>query len=1484
VLNMGDDRATMQHYGYHTNKDSRLQDWVQSTSFATSLAQLEESAGQPVHHSPDDFYHSSYLSQPSELETPSNEMTSAHQRPPNPTKPSVRSVSGPASSSIAASVAATRAAQLPVNRPTVKSLAQRFNQPTSAESSPPSTRVRTSRPVSSTRSITEAPAQSASATSSPARPTKEAAYGSYKFNNLKPRERPQPAPASPASVRRTKDRTSRGEQTTPSRRKVSSPSRGRGQTQRASTSGRQPFFGEVVGEHDETTPGFGIPSAEPSINDTDTVKTPSVDKLTIKLVNADSHVSPKASYIGQLPVRHGRFPSDMTSRSAGDGQQAESPRQREIRRQSPPSRIPVATRRKSLASDSGSSNRSSKAGSARPAGDYTRDSPIRSNSLANANESANFRKPKPPTPQSLPAATYRGYRERGKSPQGAGVGTSLTAVITAPPPPLSPRLRNSRERQLLTPQELFEATIRSVDASESEDYFENGNGFGTHDESYRFLSEGDQMISLLGSNVDSSVVSFADTVGVPSSQSLRPEQSKNELDSKSPMAHQQSLNVHTSSLLVPQIPAPLSATTDFEQDESPILGMPGSFMMTPPIAQYTPPLGSRPAEQQRVHSLPNNMLSGELLQARAFRPLSRSHTADTPDSLTSLTAPSDLGSRESIPIMLGVDEQQPDWAAPTTRLGQPSRLSIGAHRWRTEPLDSSGTISYLDEDDSPIDPFANRESLRPDDSASVAFYKQTEYRTPDWTPKMPSTQESKSRCLTMDSEAYSVINKVLNLYHESSVISPEVAYDSRKQVCKVSPVIAQHEDWGSKEATETYLARLLSDITVTDERNGTEPAVEETNHTTSHRVPSLSIRDLDEDSAEHTGGTAIIFPPESRRYSRGSRGSTTTTIYDDGSRADSSSVNLARDSARDEFTSPIHLPASTYAPHPPPKDWQPSHHPDVSHITTYQPRSSHDRPVQSFGSLLPEIEGAGEGLGLSLQAKQQHSLDGFHYPTPPRPSYSPPPPPIQPSVNQSTTSPTPYTPTVFNRQLSSNTVPSAPLSSKMGAFSDSYEVPDDTIDGEHPIHQNNTSDPVEPRNPFRGSTDAGALQPVLTSNSATAPAGAGIIPKDADPVTQALKQRYRVMAELIKTEQLFCVDMMVAYSVFEATSHDCLTDRERRTLFCNSQDIDRLSHELYQDLKRAARPVVNPQKSPADRREERDKRIAAGEEVEDEEIIDDGTWDEFKCVSVETDRQTRIGEVMNEHMPQIERLFTIYLLNHADASNFIKSKSDDGGVLGWVQACFIHSKDLTNAWDLDSLLVKPVQRLMKYPLLLDSLEKATATDHPDYAAIKAARAEIVEVNVRINQAKKRQETLREATKEGKKQKNKGTFENRLGKTFFVKPFSSKVDKSKQPTGSSALVFNDDEYDFLAQKFGGHFFQIQVVMRDINTYLDTMTEFMCNTNCLVLTFIALMESAPSSHAEIESSWRRQAMAFFELQQVALEDHASFHYIASAFRFY
>lgn len=63
----------------------------------------------------------------------------------------------------------------------------------------------------------------------------------------------------------------------------------------------------------------------------------------------------------------------------------------------------------------------------------------------------------------------------------------------------------------------------------------------------------------------------------------------------------------------------------------------------------------------------------------------------------------------------------------------------------------------------------------------------------------------------------------------------------------------------------------------------------------------------------------------------------------------------------------------------------------------------------------------------------------------------------------------------------------------------------------------------------------------------------------------------------------------------------------------------------------------------------------------------------------------------------------------------------------------------TQAWDLQSLLIKPVQRILKYPLLLDKLIETTSEDHPDHTAVHKARKVIGEVAQDINEFKRRKD-------------------------------------------------------------------------------------------------------------------------------------------------
>ena len=62
-----------------------------------------------------------------------------------------------------------------------------------------------------------------------------------------------------------------------------------------------------------------------------------------------------------------------------------------------------------------------------------------------------------------------------------------------------------------------------------------------------------------------------------------------------------------------------------------------------------------------------------------------------------------------------------------------------------------------------------------------------------------------------------------------------------------------------------------------------------------------------------------------------------------------------------------------------------------------------------------------------------------------------------------------------------------------------------------------------------------------------------------------------------------------------------------------------------------------------------------------------------------------------------------------------------------------------NLLDMGSLIIKPVQRIMKYPLLLRELLQATPEDHPDHRPLQEAFTAVKIINVNINEFKRRKD-------------------------------------------------------------------------------------------------------------------------------------------------
>ncbi|OCK75767.1 hypothetical protein K432DRAFT_408736 [Lepidopterella palustris CBS 459.81] len=1469
-----------------------------------------------------------------------NALNGATSKPPSssrlgPTpRPGLRSVSSPAGSSL--STARSSPALPNANRPAVKSLVQKFDQPSNSTSTSSTTqRYRPSRNAPASKSSTSLPHD----TSNTAFPqtTKEISYGSYKFNNLKPRERPQHAPVTSPNSRRTNvGRQSLGSQASTSRTGLSSAASSQNLH---SSSARRPFFGEVVSEQDGTlVPGYGISDVANRRRGSDSSVHPTngLTGHSRSLSNAEASQNLASTNLAVMPPDrtasasgHRRSRSDIPAEEyhkSSAGLVVPTPSQLLTdltgqRKPSPPSKIPLPKRRPSVASDSGSSIRStSRAGSALGNAAYNTTSPIREPRsqyrAAPGQENSPRNRPKSP-PVTLSSRRY------GSSPnKSSNSGNSLKAVIHAPPQQTSPRLRHSRERQPVSMASTSASRARSAGrpaATSREPRLEKPTtrkeigGTGLKISERRALLEKASRDKLQGEE------RAASAAGNRSSRASNDKRPQSGLSSPIEAEHSQDeqlddivpteprlLTVNTLNLPAPSGAEPLTDNTEFEQDESPVLGMPGAFAMTPPITytqhQEHSPI---PVEEAQVAEPPQSSTppENEVLSSQTFQRLDQGHRtilnevmklreqSPTGSSRTDFAEehPSEIDDSESIQIMLSdtptMGQGRPPWRAPPAPSQQ---ISMGSQVWRVKPLDSSATISFLEEEESPIDPFDNRSSVRPDDSVSVAYRNHREDHTPSqWTPAMSMPESGR---LTLDSEAYSTINRVLDMYHTSNFVTPEMAHTFQEQVRAVSPALAQHKDWDSKEATETYLARLLSDanggpdiytenLDVQEQQfDHQERDVDMQTQDIGRRFESRDVAGLEDSPDADYRGTAIIYT-QPRRYSH-----------------DSAATSIWTGSPQGYHPDPEHPSNQSYRPTPPPKDLQGTP-PSPSATQTLSVHRSHEQAEEDSLQL--------EGLGLAIHVTESEVSSGVH--RPPLPSHSPPPPPSDDSpftgeMGNVVPKPIKDAYAMFNDPYAQL---GRPLASSSRRLQQHQRKNDDAARpvGEPPVNADESSSsprvihsPPSPsvysRNPPSSVFPSGPPPPTtIMTDMGTQPLEviSGVVSEDngaayrnksedlVEPVvtmeppqplppaaeredseTKRLKKRRHIIKELLETESSYIQDLMVAEDIYRATSKgiDDITDEDRKILFGNMNEIIEFSKELMKSLKIAGGSVYQLAK-PGEWKFRRESNGTTNSAA-----MDIATMSISAPPSLKDDLDTSIGVAFFRHMAKLERVYSEYTKNHGAANQRLMSLQTKRVVITWLQECSKYAHDLTSAWNLDALLIKPTQRFLKYPLLLQGLLDATPQSHDDYSALVSVVNEFRALSSRINESQKRAELVDKLI--NRKDEGSGVL------LPFTKVLGRRTDKLKQQMGMAETV-DDQGYDAVAQKFGGHFFQLQIVMRDVEKYIEDTQKYVDQQYSQVLAMVGVLDVGQTSHPEIESQWRKYAQVMQDISMIALPEH-------------
>uniref|UniRef100_A0A8C5LPT3 Rho guanine nucleotide exchange factor 38 n=1 Tax=Leptobrachium leishanense TaxID=445787 RepID=A0A8C5LPT3_9ANUR len=139
-------------------------------------------------------------------------------------------------------------------------------------------------------------------------------------------------------------------------------------------------------------------------------------------------------------------------------------------------------------------------------------------------------------------------------------------------------------------------------------------------------------------------------------------------------------------------------------------------------------------------------------------------------------------------------------------------------------------------------------------------------------------------------------------------------------------------------------------------------------------------------------------------------------------------------------------------------------------------------------------------------------------------------------------------------------------------------------------------------------------------------------------------------------------------------------------------------------------------------------------------LLEDATTD------VDPEHQV-IGELFLEIKCPLEDVYKIYCYHHDEAQTVLESYEKDQDLKLYMKQRTQALKKIyedqgkPNLLDMGSLMIKPIQRVMKYPLLLCELLNSTPPCHPDYRTLQDAYTAVREMNVNINELKRRKDLV-----------------------------------------------------------------------------------------------------------------------------------------------
>ncbi|XP_064384437.1 dynamin-binding protein-like isoform X2 [Halichondria panicea] len=278
-------------------------------------------------------------------------------------------------------------------------------------------------------------------------------------------------------------------------------------------------------------------------------------------------------------------------------------------------------------------------------------------------------------------------------------------------------------------------------------------------------------------------------------------------------------------------------------------------------------------------------------------------------------------------------------------------------------------------------------------------------------------------------------------------------------------------------------------------------------------------------------------------------------------------------------------------------------------------------------------------------------------------------------------------------------------------------------------------------------------------------------PRPAPPTSAQQQQRSKVINELVHTERDFhhqvqlCVDKVIP-------SLQMVSEINSELLFGNLDEVASLSKDLLSALEEG-KPLV--------------------------------------------------GGVFVTFAPRLRDTYGMYCRNHDVAASILEKYMESPVLADKIRHCMDELRDQIQAWDLQSFLIKPVQRILKYPLLVDKLVESTEEKHADRKAIQNARDVIVKMAQDINEIKRRKDIVERYT--GPKDERRGT----LSKHSIQKKVRRMQQAFTQLTGLRSKTI-DTKFDEIESKVLSLETELRTVLKDISTWIEELQHICDSREC------------------------------------------------------